>query len=77
MGQIAPKGTGILSTISRVAANPFFRAARAFTPVGAGLTAVGLAKDAYERYQELEAMSPEEREDLRIKGEEFAFGDFA
>ena len=38
---------------------------------------VGLAKDAYERYQELEAMSPEEREDLRIKGEEFAFGDLA
>ncbi len=77
VGQIAPKGTGILSTIGRVAANPFFRVARAFTPVGAGLTAVGLAKDAYERYQELEAMSPEEREDLRIKGEEFAFGDFA
>ena len=77
VGQIAPKGTGILSTIGRVAANPFFRVARAFTPVGAGLTAVGLAKDAYERYQELEAMSPEEREDLRIEGEEFAFGDFA
>ena len=73
----APRSSGILSTIGRFAANPFFRAARVFTPVGAGLTAVGLAKDAYERYQELEAMSPEEREDLRIKGEEFAFGDFA
>jgi len=72
----APKGSGILSTIGRVAANPFFRAARAFTPVGAGLTAIGLAKDAYERYQELEAMSPEQREDLARERDEFSFGEF-
>ena len=76
VGQLAPRGTGILSTIGRVAANPFFRAARVFTPVGAGLTAVGLAKDAYERYQELEAMSPEQREDLARERDEFSFGEF-
>jgi len=76
VGQLAPRGAGILSTIGRVAANPFFRAARAFTPVGAGLTAIGLAKDAYERYQELEAMSPEQREDLARERDEFSFGEF-
>ena len=77
VGQIAPRGTGILSTIGRVAANPFFRAARAFTPVGAGLTAIGLGKDAYERYQELEAMSPAEREELARERDEFSFGEFS
>ena len=77
VGQIAPRGTGILSTIGRVAANPFFRAARAFTPVGAGLTAIGLGKDAYERYQELEAMSPAEREELAKERDEFSFGEFS
>ena len=76
VGQIAPRGAGILSTIGRVAANPFFGAARAFTPIGAGLTAVGLAKDAYERYQELEAMSPEQREELARERDEFSFGEF-
>ena len=39
-------------------------------------TAVGLAKDAYERYQELEAMSPEQREDLARERDEFSFGEF-
>ena len=76
IGQLAPRGAGILSTIGRVAANPFFGAARAFTPIGAGLTAVGLAKDAYERYQELEAMSPEQREELARERDEFSFGEF-
>ena len=76
VGQLAPRGAGILSTIGRVAANPFFGAARAFTPIGAGLTAVGLAKDAYERYQELEAMSPEQREELARERDEFSFGEF-
>jgi hypothetical protein len=73
----APRGSGILSTIGRVAANPFFRTARAFTPVGAGLTAIGLGKDAYERYQELEAMSPAEREELARERDEFSFGEFS
>ena len=76
IGQLAPRGAGILSTIGRVAANPFFGAARAFTPIGAGLTAVGLAKDAYERYQELQAMSPEQREELARERDEFSFGEF-
>jgi hypothetical protein len=77
VGQLAPRGAGILSTLGRVAANPFGRAARLFTPVGAGLTAVGLAKDAYERYQELEAMSPEERQELARQRDEFSFGEFS
>ena len=77
VGQLSPRGAGILSTLGRVAANPFGRAARLFTPVGAGLTAVGLAKDAYERYQELEAMSPEERQELARQRDEFSFGEFS
>jgi len=43
-----PAGKGILSTLARVAANPFGKAARLFTPVGAGITAVGLGKDYYD-----------------------------
>ena len=48
-----PSGSGILSQIGRVAANPFFRAARAFTPVGAAITTAGLAKD-YGRFVQSE-----------------------
>ena len=48
VGQVAPRGAGILSTIARLAANPFGKAARLFTPVGAGITAVGLGKDYYD-----------------------------
>jgi hypothetical protein len=47
VGKLAPRGTGILSTLGRFAANPFGRAARAFTPIGAGITAIGLGKDYY------------------------------
>ena len=47
----APRGSGILSTLGRVAANPFGRAARLFTPVGAGITAIGLGKDYYDFVQ--------------------------
>ena len=51
VGQVAPRGAGILSTIARLAANPFGKAARLFTPVGAGITAVGLGKDYYDFVQ--------------------------
>jgi hypothetical protein len=51
VGKIAPRGTGILSTLGRFAANPFGRAARAFTPIGAGITAIGLGKDYYDFVQ--------------------------
>ena len=37
---VAPRGTGILSQIGRFAANPFFKGARAFTPVGLGLMGI-------------------------------------
>ena len=46
-----PTGKGILSMLGRVAMNPFGRAARAFTPVGAGITAIGLGKDYYDFIQ--------------------------
>ena len=46
-----PTGRGILSMLGRVAMNPFGRAARAFTPVGAGITAIGLGKDYYDFIQ--------------------------
>ena len=46
-----PTGKGILSMLGRVAMNPFGRAARAFTPVGAGITAIGLGKDYYDFVQ--------------------------
>ena len=44
------------------AMNPFGRAARAFTPVGAGITAIGLGKDYYDFVQS-RILSPEERVD--------------
>ena len=51
VGKLAPRGTGILSTLGRFAANPYGRAARAFTPIGAGITAIGLGKDYYDFVQ--------------------------
>jgi hypothetical protein len=36
----ASTGTGIMSKIGRVAANPFFKGARAFTPIGLGLMGI-------------------------------------
>ena len=60
-----PTGKGILSTLGRVAMNPFGRAARAFTPVGAGITAIGLGKDYYDfakdEIAKVKEMTPEER----------------
>ena len=61
----APKGSGIMSMIGRGLANPFGRAARVFTPVGATLTAAGIGKDYYDfakdEIAKVKAMSPEER----------------
>ena len=61
----APRGSGIMSMIGRGLANPFGRAARAFTPVGATLTAAGIGKDYYDfakdEIAKVKAMSPEER----------------
>jgi hypothetical protein len=53
---------------------------RLTTPVGLGITAAGLGIDAAkftrDRIKELKAMSPEERAELRQKGEAFAFDPF-
>ena len=55
--------------------------ARFTTPVGLGITAAGagidLAKFTRDRINELRAMSPEERAELRRQGDEFAFSEFA
>jgi len=55
--------------------------ARFTTPVGLGITAAGagidLAKFTKDRIKQLREMSPEDREELRRKGDEFAFSEFA
>ena len=66
----APRGSGILSTLSRVAANPFFRAARLFTPVGAGITAIGLGKDYYDFVQSELARKAADPEAYAVEQEE-------
>ena len=66
----APRGSGILSTLSRVAANPFGRAARLFTPVGAGITAIGLGKDYYDFVQSELARKAADPEAYAVEQEE-------
>ena len=61
VGSFAPAGKGILSTIGRFAANPFGKAARAFTPVGLATIGAGALKDVYDEYQRREALTDEER----------------
>jgi len=59
---------------------PFGRFARLTTPVGLGITAAGLGIDAAkfsrDRIKELQAMSPEQRQELRRQGEAQAFDPF-
>ena len=66
VGSFAPAGRGILSTIGRVAANPFGKATRAFTPVGLATIGAGALKDVYDEYERRQALTDEERlaEDL-------------
>ena len=61
VGSFAPAGKGILSTIGRVAANPFGKAVRAFTPVGLATIGAGMGKDVYDEYKRREALTDEER----------------
>ena len=70
VGQLAPRGSGILSTLGRVAANPFGRAARLFTPVGAGITAIGLGKDYYDFVQSELARKAADPEAYAVEQEE-------
>ena len=61
VGSFAPKGRGLLSLAGRIAANPFGKAARAFTPVGLATIGAGALKDVYDEYQRREALTDEER----------------
>ena len=61
---VAPRGTGILSQIGRFAANPFFKGARAFTPIGLGLMGIEGIRMGMREQDRIDAMSPEEREDF-------------
>ena len=61
VGSLAPAGRGVLSTIGRIAANPFGKAARAFTPVGLATIGAGALKDVYDEYKRREALTDEER----------------
>ena len=61
VGSFAPAGRGILSTIGRIAANPFGKAARAFTPVGAATIGAGALYDVYKEYERRQALTDEER----------------
>jgi len=58
-----------------------FTVGRAFTPIGAGITAAGLGIDAYKygkkRIGELQAMSPEERAKLAQERDDFSFGEYS
>jgi len=58
-----------------------FTVGRAFTPIGAGITAAGLGIDAYKygkkRIAELKAMSPEERAKLAQERDDFSFGEYS
>jgi len=66
VGSFAPKGRGLLSLAGRIAANPFGKAARAFTPVGLATIGAGALYDVYKEYERREALTDEERleEDL-------------
>ena len=61
---VAPRGSGIMSQIGRFAANPFFKGARAFTPVGLGLMGIEGIRMGMREQDRIDAMSPEEREDF-------------
>jgi len=73
--------------VSKITSNPTLQKilkvgkfGRAFTPIGAGITAAGLGIDAAkfsrDRIRELQAMSPEQREELRSEGARQAFDPF-
>jgi len=61
VGSFAPTGKGILSRIGRFAANPFGKAARAFTPVGLATIGAGAAYDLYKEFERRQALTDEER----------------
>ena len=72
VGSFAPAGRGILSTIGRIAANPFGKAARAFTPVGAATIGAGALYDVYKEYERRQALTDEERLEEDLERDEAA-----
>jgi len=72
VGSFAPAGKGILSTIGRVAANPFGKAVRAFTPVGLATIAGGAGYDVYKEIKRRQELTDEERlqEDIEAQAKE-------
>jgi len=74
--------------VSKITSNPTLQKllkvgkyGRMFTPIGAGITAAGLGIDAYKygkkRIAELQAMSPEQRAELRRQADDFSFGEYS
>ena len=72
VGSFAPAGKGILSTIGRVAANPFGKAVRAFTPVGLATIAGGAGYDVYKETKRRQELTDEERlqEDIEAQAKD-------
>ena len=73
--------------VAKITSNPTLqkilkvgKVGRAFTPIGAGITAAGLGIDAAKftkkRIEELRSMTPEQRAELRRQGEAQAFDPF-
>ena len=70
----SPTGTGLLSRAGRFLLNPIPRVAAAMTPVGIGITALGIGKELYNAAQaeqdRINAFTPEEREDYFAEQQE-------
>ena len=74
----ASTGTGIMSKIGRVAANPFFKGARAFTPIGLGLMGiegVRMGMREQDRINEMRRSDPDQYEEYLDELE--SYGDFS
>ena len=74
----ASTGTGIMSKIGRVAANPFGKLARGFTPVGLGLMGiegVRMGMEEQDRINEMRMNEPDKYEEYLDELE--SYGDFS
>ena len=67
----SPTGTGLLSRAGRFLLNPIPRAAAAMTPIGAGITALGIGKELYSAAQEEQDRINEMRENDPIAYQEY------
>ena len=65
---VAPRGAGIMSQIGRFAANPFFKGARLFTPIGLGLMGIEgirMGMEEQERMDRMKIEDPEQYEEIK------------